>query len=276
MKRAEGVTKVLSDRSDQINSLIVDGNELFGELERRRDAINELIVNTSAVTSVVRSGPGESAQMGPTLDNLNQAVAVLQRNKQNIADALDGLGPYIAHWVKPLPGTVLKAYVSNILPSMWWKTALDAGLAPDQLPQDLQDLIPESKPYTREPGNDLRLDRTFGIDNGRGRRRECLDGVHAADGIDRGHEGRAASVRKWLVPGLVIALVAAVGLGAAVFLLPGSEEHRVCTLRLHDGSLRGDDVRVLGVNVGTVEKIEPGENDAKVTMYVGRRRAYTR
>lgn len=75
--------------------------------------------------------------------------------------------------------------------------------------------------------------------------------------------------RKWLVPGLVIALVAAVGLGAAVFLLPGLGKntvyaHFVSTTGLYEG----DDVRVLGVNVGTVEKIEPGENDAKVTMYV--------
>lgn len=154
LKRAEGVTQVLSDRSDQINSLIVDGNELFGELERRRDAINELIVNTSAVSRQLSGLVQENqAQMGPTLDNLNQAVAVLQRNKQNIADALDGLGPYIGALGETVAsGPYFKAYVSNILPSMWWKTALDAGLAPDQLPQDLQDLIPESKPYTREPG----------------------------------------------------------------------------------------------------------------------------
>ncbi len=37
--------------------------------------------------------------------------------------------------------------------------------------------------------------------------------------------------------------------------------HFVSTTGLYEG----DDVRVLGVNVGTVEKIEPGENDAKVT-----------
>ncbi len=87
--------------------------------------------------------------MGPTLDNLKPAVAVLQRNKQNIADALDGLGPYIGALGETVAsGPYFKA-LSNILPSMCWKTALDAGLAPDQLPQDLQDLIPESKPYTR-------------------------------------------------------------------------------------------------------------------------------
>ncbi|MCA1004949.1 MCE family protein [Rhodococcus hoagii] len=154
LKRAEGVTKVLSDRSDQINALIVDGNDLLGELDRRRDAINELIVNTSAVSRQLSGLVQENqAQMGPTLDKLNQATAVLQRNKQNIADALDGLGPYIGALGETVAsGPYFKAYVSNVLPSMWWKTAIDAGLAPEQLPQDLQDLIPESKPYTREPG----------------------------------------------------------------------------------------------------------------------------
>jgi len=154
LKRAEGVTKVLSDRSDQINALIVDGNDLFGELERRRDAINELIVNTSAVSRQLSGLVQENqAQMGPTLDNLNQAVAVLQRNKQNIADALDGLGPYIGALGETVAsGPYFKAYVANILPSQWWKTAFDAGFAPDQLPQDMQDIVPETKPYTRGPG----------------------------------------------------------------------------------------------------------------------------
>lgn len=154
LERAEGVTKVLSDRSDQINALIVDGNQLFGELERRRDAINELIVNASAVSRQLSGLVQENqAQMGPTLDNLNQAVAVLQRNKENIAGALDGLGPYIGALGETVAsGPYFKAYVSNILPSMWWKTALDAGLAPELLQQDLQDATPESKSYTREPG----------------------------------------------------------------------------------------------------------------------------
>lgn len=154
LKRAEGVTKVLSDRSDQINSLIVDGNQLFGELERRRDAINELIVNASAVSRQLSGLVQENqAQMGPTLDNLNQAVAVLQRNKQNIAGALDGLGPYIGALGETVAsGPYFKAYVANILPSMWWKTAIDAGIAPDLLPQDLKDAAPQSKPYTRGPG----------------------------------------------------------------------------------------------------------------------------
>ncbi|MDH6679635.1 phospholipid/cholesterol/gamma-HCH transport system substrate-binding protein [Rhodococcus sp. LBL1] len=75
--------------------------------------------------------------------------------------------------------------------------------------------------------------------------------------------------RKWLVPGLVIALVAAVGLGAAVFLLPGLGKNTVyANFVSTTGLYEGDDVRVLGVKVGTVKKIEPGENDAKVTMYV--------
>lgn len=75
--------------------------------------------------------------------------------------------------------------------------------------------------------------------------------------------------RKWLVPGLVIALVAAVGLGAALFLVPGFGKTKVYAhFASTTGLYEGDDVRVLGVKVGTIDKIEPGENDARVTMFV--------
>ena len=72
LSRAEDVTKILSDRSGQIDSLLVDGNKLFAELSLRRDAISELIVNTGAVSRQLSALVQENeAQMGPTLEKLN-------------------------------------------------------------------------------------------------------------------------------------------------------------------------------------------------------------
>lgn len=119
LERAEGVTGILAERSDQVNELIVEANSLFGELSLRRDAITQLIANISAVsrelTGLVQDN---QAQMGPTLEVLNRVTENLQANKENIAGALDGLGPYISALGESVAsGPFFNAYVSNILPA---------------------------------------------------------------------------------------------------------------------------------------------------------------
>ncbi|MBY6414687.1 MCE family protein [Rhodococcus sp. BP-252] len=153
LDRAESVTGILADRSGQINQLVLDGNELFGELDRRRTAISQLITNISAVsrqlTAFVQENEG---QIGPTLAKLNSVVAVLQKNNDNIAGALDGLGPYISALGESVAsGPFFNAYIQNILPSSWWKAVVDSVVAPEQLPQTLQDLLPKNAPPILKP-----------------------------------------------------------------------------------------------------------------------------
>ncbi len=156
LSRAEDVTKILSDRSGQIDSLLVDGNKLFAELSLRRDAISELIVNTGAVSRQLSALVQENeAQMGgPTLEKLNSVAEVLQQNKDNIAGALDGLGPYITALGETVAsGPFFDAFIINILPSNWWKTLVDTSVAPEQVPGDLEDFFPPGIPPTiRGPG----------------------------------------------------------------------------------------------------------------------------
>nr|WP_296768718.1 MCE family protein [Rhodococcus sp. (in: high G+C Gram-positive bacteria)] len=153
LDRAESVTGILADRSGQINQLVLDGNELFGELDRRRTAISQLITNISSVSRQLTALVQENqAQMGPTLEKLNSVVAVLQKNNDNIAGALDGLGPYISALGESVAsGPFFNAYIQNILPSSWWKTVVDGIVAPDQLPQTLQDLLPKNAPPILKP-----------------------------------------------------------------------------------------------------------------------------
>lgn len=154
LSRAEDVTKILADRSGQIDSLLVDGNKLFGELSLRRDAISELIVNTSAVSRQLSGLVLENeAQMGPTLEKLNSVAEVLQNNKDNISGALDGLGPYITALGETVAsGPFFDAFIINILPSNWWKTLVDSSVDPEQLPSDLEDFFPGIPPTIRGPG----------------------------------------------------------------------------------------------------------------------------
>ena len=149
-----GAISVSLDFSDQVNALIVDANALFGELSLRRDAITELIANISSVsrqlTGLVQDN---QAQMAPTLEKLNLVTANLQANKENIAGALDGLGPYISALGESVAsGPFFNAYVSNILPAPWWKAVVDSQVAPDLLPEDLQDVIPDEPPTIKRDG----------------------------------------------------------------------------------------------------------------------------
>lgn len=144
LSRAESVTGILADRSDQINALIVDGNDLLGELDRRRTAISELITNVSAVsrqlTGLVQDN---EQQMKPTLDKLNATVDILQRNKDNIGRALDGLGPYATALGEAVSsGPFFMAYVANFSVGAMTQTFVDSLVWPEHVPQDLQQFPP--------------------------------------------------------------------------------------------------------------------------------------
>ncbi|MBC2642274.1 MULTISPECIES: MCE family protein [unclassified Rhodococcus (in: high G+C Gram-positive bacteria)] len=140
LSRAENVTGILAERSGQINSLIVDGNQLFGELDRRRAAISQLIVNISAVSQQLTGLVQDNEeQMKPTLDKLNSVVEILQRNKDNISQALDGLAPYATQLGESVgSGPFFMAYVYNIGIGNLLQGLSDAVTWPEHLPNDLQ------------------------------------------------------------------------------------------------------------------------------------------
>lgn len=154
LSRAEGVTGILADRSEQINSLIVDGNKLFAELDRRRHAISQLIVNVSAVSRQL-SGlvQDNQEQMKPTLDQLNHVVGILQKNNDNIAKALDGLAPYAVSLGEAVgSGSYFMAYLQNIGISKYFQTLSDAVTWPEHVPEDLQSFLdPQPKIEFKDP-----------------------------------------------------------------------------------------------------------------------------
>lgn len=142
--RAEDVTKILADRSDQINALILDGNQLLGELDRRRNAISELITNVSTVSQQLTGLVQDNeAQMKPTLDKLNSVVANLQKNKDNIGQALDGLAPFSRSLGEAVgSGPFFMAYVANFGMGNVAQTLVDQLVWPEHVPQDLANFPP--------------------------------------------------------------------------------------------------------------------------------------
>ncbi|UGT71475.1 MCE family protein [Nocardia gipuzkoensis] len=155
LKRAQNVTKILADRGNQINALLLDGNELLGELDRRRTALGQLIVYVNGLAQQLSGLVADNeAQLRPALDKLNSVVALLQRNKQNLADALDGLGPFAAALGEQVgSGPYFQAYVINAA-SKTLQPLVDALVWPQHLPSDLQSYLtppPSIEPAIQEP-----------------------------------------------------------------------------------------------------------------------------
>ncbi|MEV4129462.1 MCE family protein [Nocardia sp. NPDC049707] len=156
LTRAQNVTKIVADRSNQINALLLDGNDLLGELDRRRGAIAQLIVYVNGVSQQLSGLVADNeAQLKPALDKLNSVLALLQRNKQNISEALDGLGPYSAALGEQVgSGPWFNAYVVNAS-SAELQPLVDALVWPQHLPDDLRNLFtnpgPSIGPAVQEP-----------------------------------------------------------------------------------------------------------------------------
>lgn len=143
LSRAEGVSTILADRSGQINSLLVDGNQLLGELDLRRTAISELIANVSTVSRQL-SGlvQDNQEQMQPTLERLNSVVANLQSYKENIGEALEGLAPYATSLGEAVgSGPFFMAYVYNFNVGKLTQGIVDSITWPEHLPDDLESLL---------------------------------------------------------------------------------------------------------------------------------------
>ena len=75
--------------------MILDANDLVDVLVDQRQAIVELLGNTSALAKQLSGVIHDNeAELAPTLDKLNAVTAVLEKNRDNIAKSLPGLAQY--------------------------------------------------------------------------------------------------------------------------------------------------------------------------------------
>ncbi|KUI38066.1 MCE family protein [Mycobacterium sp. GA-2829] len=140
---AADVTGILSERSQQVNSLLLSANDLLAVLEQRRYAIVNLLAHTSAMsqqlTGLVRDNEQELA---PTLEKLNTVSEMLERNRDNIAKALNGLAKYqVTQGEAVNNGFYYNAFIGNLLPggalqpfldyALGYRRGVNAGQPPD-------------------------------------------------------------------------------------------------------------------------------------------------
>ncbi|HUO39742.1 MAG TPA: mammalian cell entry protein, partial [Mycobacterium sp.] len=110
------VAGILSERSQQVNTLILDANDLLDLLVARRQAIVDLLANTSTVSQQLSGLVHDNEKdLGPVLDRLNSVTAMLEKNRDNIAKALPGLAKYeITEAELTANGPYYNAYVANL------------------------------------------------------------------------------------------------------------------------------------------------------------------
>jgi phospholipid/cholesterol/gamma-HCH transport system substrate-binding protein len=114
----ERVSKVLDARDQDIIGLMRDSDVLFRALVARRDAVHRLLVSTRTLsrelTTLVRQS---RADLKPALSHLENVVAVLNKNEDNIDNSLRLMAPFYRVFANTLgTGPWFDTYIQNIPP----------------------------------------------------------------------------------------------------------------------------------------------------------------
>ena len=112
------VSSVLADRDEDLVALMRDADVLFASLVSRREAVHDLLVSTTqlsrSLTSLVRS---TRADLKPALTQLEEVLAVLTRNEENIDNSLRLMAPFYRVFASTLgTGPWFDTYIQNLPP----------------------------------------------------------------------------------------------------------------------------------------------------------------
>jgi phospholipid/cholesterol/gamma-HCH transport system substrate-binding protein len=115
--RARTVTAVLADRDEEFRKLVADGDALLREVSRRRDAIHELLVGTNQLATELSGLVADNReQLEPALRQLRGVVAILQRNRDNLEQTIEGMAPFVNAFANVVGnGRWFDSYVRGLL-----------------------------------------------------------------------------------------------------------------------------------------------------------------
>jgi phospholipid/cholesterol/gamma-HCH transport system substrate-binding protein len=154
LDNAAKATGVLAKRTDQIVGLVHDTNALLAQLRTQSAALDQIWANISAVSRQLQGFIGENRQqLRPALDKLNEALAIVERRKERIQQAIPMLNSYVMSLGESLSsGPFFKAYVVNLLPGQFVQPFMDAAFS--DLGLDPATLLPSqlTDPPTGQPG----------------------------------------------------------------------------------------------------------------------------
>jgi phospholipid/cholesterol/gamma-HCH transport system substrate-binding protein len=117
LARAHDVTGVLAARDDDFRKLVTDGSALLDEVNRRKDAIHDLLVGTDALATELSGLVADNrAQLEPALRQLRGVVATLQRDRDNLQQTIEKMGPFVDAFANVVGnGRWFDSYVAGLL-----------------------------------------------------------------------------------------------------------------------------------------------------------------
>ncbi|MGP4057589.1 MCE family protein [Mycobacterium sp. 4D054] len=119
LRTAGEVTGIFSERSRQVNALILNSNDLLAVLNDRRYAITSLLANISTVSQQLSGLVADNeAELAPALERLNNVTRMLERNRDNLAKMLPGAAKYYLTQGEIVSnGAYYNALIPNIQPA---------------------------------------------------------------------------------------------------------------------------------------------------------------
>jgi phospholipid/cholesterol/gamma-HCH transport system substrate-binding protein len=113
------VSTVLNARDDDIVGLMKDSDVLFRALVARRDAVHNLLVSTSTLSKELTALIQQSRDdLKPALDHLENVVAVLNKNEDNLDNSLRLMAPFYRVFASTLGnGPWFDTYIQNMPPA---------------------------------------------------------------------------------------------------------------------------------------------------------------
>ncbi len=115
---ASRISGTLADRDGELRRLISDGTLLLGELRLRREAISALLSGTRTLADELRGLVADNtAQLKPTLEQLDRVTTILQRNQDNLSAALASMAPFVRVFGNTVGnGRWFEGYLCGLLP----------------------------------------------------------------------------------------------------------------------------------------------------------------
>lgn len=140
---AKKVSDTLAQRADQVNKLVVDGNQLFAALDERRQSLSTLISGIRGVSQQLSGFVSDNKrEFGPALKQLNLVMDELLKRKEHISEALKRLPGYataLGEVVGNGPGFNINLY--GLPPATMTEVLLDTYFQPGKLPASLGDML---------------------------------------------------------------------------------------------------------------------------------------
>lgn len=118
LANAADLTRVLADRNDELETLFKDGDVLLQALYNRREAIHDLLVATSDLSTQLTGLVEDSREdLRPALAHLHRVVRLLDKRQQDLDDSLRLMAPFYRVFANTLgTGPWFDTFIQNLPP----------------------------------------------------------------------------------------------------------------------------------------------------------------